>query len=104
MDNLVLVHIIQSSTNLLHNVPSQVLRNFSFLPEKVVELSRKAKLQNEVDVLRISEESVHLDDIGVIQESLDLDLTDKLNHQLTVHILLVYLLQRTHKTSSLVTN
>ena len=80
MDNLVLVHEFQGSANLVYYVLGHVLRNFFFLPEEVVQFPWVAQLQHQVDVVSIGEEEIHFYDVRVVQETLDFNLADHLDH------------------------
>lgn len=73
VDDLIGMHVIQCSADLLDQEASHVFWHFAFLLQEVVELAREAELQSEVDVVFVGEESVHLDYIGVIEETLYLD-------------------------------
>lgn len=98
VDDLVGVHVVQRSANLLHQKSGHILWYFSLLFQEVVKLSRVAEFQCEIDIIFVSEEGVHLDDVGVVQKALDFDLSHQLHDQLAVHVRLVDLLQSTHET------
>ena len=58
---------------------STLLTEFLTVCDDVVKLTIRAQLQDGVERFLISEEAVGLDDVGVVQESLDLQLSDELH-------------------------
>lgn len=46
MYNLILMHVIQCSADLLHDVLSHIFCEFSFLSQEIIELPREAKLKD----------------------------------------------------------
>jgi hypothetical protein len=96
------VHVVQCLADLLHDGASGFLVEFSLLLEEGVELSRAAELLNEVEVLLIAEEAVEPDDVGVVQEALDLHLAGELRQELLIDLLFAYDLYRAYKTGLLV--
>ena len=87
MDHLLLVKVNESLGELPDVIGCPVLRvAFSFLSLEVfIELTAQSKLENEVYVLVVPKEPVHLEDVGVVQKALDLDLSLQLVFHLTLN-------------------
>ena len=75
MNDLILMHVVKCSTDLLYNISRHFFIYFSLLLEEAVELSRKTELQDQVDKLFIRKERKHLYYVWMVQESLDFYLT-----------------------------
>ena len=102
MNYIVFVDVVESLAHLPDDHLAEFLRNRSLLfLEEVVELPRGAQLQHQVDAVLVREESVQLDDVGVVQERLDLDLPDQLLLEDVVQALLVDPLDGAHEPSAL---
>ena len=67
------VQLLDSRADLLHDVCSLEFGHGLTPLQLLVELSSRRKLKNQVDMVLVIEESEHLDDVGVVQELLDLD-------------------------------
>ena len=80
MDDFALVHVIQGLEGILKDNFGQILIEFSFFPQKPVQLPTGAQFHHQVNVPFIAEESVKLDDVGMVEEFLDLDFSDQLNY------------------------
>jgi len=102
VDDLVLVHVVQSPAYLLNNISGHVLRDFSFFLQKIIQLTRVAKFKHEVNVFAVREEVVHFHNVRVIQEGLDFYLSHQLNHQLAADLRFLYLLYGADKICLLV--
>jgi len=72
------VDLVYSLTDLTHDEGDSRLREGLWLLKLVVELSPSAHLQNNVYIRSIVEAAIHFDDVGVVEEHLDLDLADEL--------------------------
>jgi hypothetical protein len=92
VDDLALVHIVQDIADLLYYQLRHVFRDLPLLLEESVELARCAQLLDEVDMLLICEKGIKLDDVGVVEEGLNLYFPDELHQQLSLHVPLAYLL------------
>ena len=103
VNDLVLVHVVQGLAHLLYQVPRHLFRYLPFFAEKVVQLTGVTQLKHQVYVAFIGEEGVHLDDVGVVEETLYLDLPNELHHQFAVDVGLVDLLQSAHEACCLMT-
>lgn len=79
VDDLALVHVVQSSADLLDDDFGHFLSELPLLLEEGVELPRGAELLHQVDVLLVGEEGVELDDVGMVQKRLDFYLTYQLH-------------------------
>jgi len=80
MNDFVLVHVVQSSADLLHDILGHILWDFSLFLQEVVQLSWKAELKHQVDIVLVGEEGEHFDNVGVVQETLDLYLSHQLHY------------------------
>ena len=89
VDNLIFMHVIQSAADLLHYIFGGVLGDSAPALQKAVKLTRKAELEDQVDVAFVCEEGKHFDYVGVAQETLDLYLTHHLHDHRAVYILLL---------------
>ena len=98
VDDLVLVHVVKSPAGLTDYVSGHVFRDSSSLLQKTIELSGNAQLHSQVYKLLVREETVHLYDVGVVQEHLDLDLPQQLHCQLAINLSLLYLFQGANET------
>lgn len=78
MDYVIGVQLVDRLTNLPHDAGHLVLRHRLVLLQLFEELPARTHLQDNVDVNGVVEEAVHADDVGVVQEALDLELSDKL--------------------------
>lgn len=76
VENSVIVQFVQPSQYLLGYNRHFGLCEFRILIHSLVEGSRRAVLQEDVDIFDVEEEPVHLDYIGVVEEHLDLDLSE----------------------------
>ena len=76
---IVIVHILQSVTYLLHHHPDLVLGETTLLFEVVVHVSICTQLHQQVKVAVLDEHRVELGHVGVVQEGLDLYLADQLH-------------------------
>ena len=101
---IVIVHILQSVTYLLHHHPDLVLGETTLLFEVVVHVSICTQLHQQVKVAVLDEHRVELGHVGVVQEGLDLYLADQLHQHLGVraYVALDYLLQGEQETCFLV--
>jgi hypothetical protein len=79
VDDLTLMHVIQSPADLLHDYTSQLLVELPLLLEEGVELPRGAELLHQINMRLVCEESVKLDHVGVVEEGLDLYLPHQLH-------------------------
>lgn len=66
---------------MLDDVGDGGLGEFLFGLDEMVERATRAGLEDEVDVGRGVEEAVEGDDVGVVQEGLDFELTDQLGEE-----------------------
>ena len=89
VDNLVFVHIVQSFKCLLKDIFGQRFGYFAFLFQKIVQLPWVAQFEHQVHVLSIAEKGVHLDNVWMLQETLDLYFPDNLDQKLLVDVLLI---------------
>jgi len=71
MDDLVFVHVVECSANLTDNISGHVLRNSPSLFEIAIKLTRDAELHGQIDEVFIREETVHLDNVRMVQEHLN---------------------------------
>lgn len=78
MEDLVLVHAVDGFQQILGDEGSGLLGEVLVLRDDVVELPIAAQLQQGVEVRFVVEEPIHIDDVGVIQKCLDLELADEL--------------------------
>ena len=91
MDNPQRVYLIDRLTHLLHNKGNPSLRQRLRFLQLMVQLPSGAHLQDDVYIGRIIEATIHLDDVGVVEEHLDLDLSDELlSYLLFMQQLLLY--------------
>ncbi len=99
VDDLERVDLVDGLADLLHDGGHPGLWHGFGLLELVVELPAGAHLQNDVDVALVVEVAVHLDDVGVAQEQLDLQLPDELlRYLLLLKQSLLDHLKRAHET------
>ncbi len=89
VDNLIFVHVVQGFKCLMKDIFGQGFGNLAFLFQEIVQFTRVTQLQHQVNVLIVAEKCVHLDDVWMLQETLDLDFSDHLYQQLLVDVLLV---------------
>ena len=66
MDYFVFVYVIKSLRNLSNDKFSQIFIDILLLTDKVVQLSRDAELENQVDALFITEEGVHFNNVWMV--------------------------------------
>lgn len=78
MDDAQTMDLVDRLADLLHDEGNPGFGEGLSLLELMVELASSAYLENDVDVDRITEAAVHLDDVGVIQKHLNLHLSCKL--------------------------
>jgi hypothetical protein len=99
VDNPQRMDLVDRLADLLHNMRDLGLRHGLTTLELVVQLPARAHLQNDIDIVLVREVTVHLDDVGVVQELLYLQLTDELLRDLLLNQqFLLYHLQRTGET------
>jgi hypothetical protein len=99
VDDLALVHVIQGLKCVFEDDFSEVLVEFAFFTQKSIQLSAGAEFHDQVDISFIAEKCIELDNVGVIEKSLDLDFSYQLNHQFMIDVRLVDALDRHHKPS-----
>jgi len=80
MNDPIAMQLIDSRANLLHESSCLLLRQRLAPLELLEQLPTHSYFQDDVDMLLVFEEAVHLDDVGVVQKLLDFDLSDKLLH------------------------
>jgi len=85
------VHLLETETNLLEPGCSLLRGEFLLLLDVAEETAALHILHDDVKVREVIEETVEFDDVGVVQEHLDLDLVDELL-QHVLHFLLRHLL------------
>lgn len=78
VDNVLRVDVLESLDHLPDVVRCLLLRVALLRAEVLVELPFWAVLEDEVDLVLVEEEAVELDDVGVAQMALDLDLSSQL--------------------------
>ena len=98
MDDLVFMHVVKGPAGLTDDVSGHIFRDSSSLLQKAIELSGNAQLHRQVDELLVREKAVHLYDVGVVQEHLDLDLSQQLDCQFAVDLSLLYFFQGANET------
>ena len=76
--DVMLVHVLNCSTDLSDDVLHCPLVDFHLVLEFLEEVATHTRLQYHVGTLLIHEEMVELADIGVVQERLNLDLSHQL--------------------------
>jgi hypothetical protein len=86
VDNLVFMHIVQCSANLLDYGFCHFFWQFTFFLQKCVELTRVTELKHEVDIFFVREEGIHFDYVWVIQKVLNLYLADQLDYELAIDV------------------
>ncbi len=92
------VNFVDCLANLAHDESDSSFRERLRLLELVVKLSSRSHLQDDVDVGRVVEAAVHLDNVGVIQKLLNLHFPDELiSDLLLVQEFLLDHFQGTHK-------
>lgn len=90
MNDLICMHIIECSADLLHYIFGHLFWYSTLLLKKTVKLSWKAKLKHEIDVGFICKEGVHLNDVLVTKKTLDFYLPHQLDDQFAIHIAFLY--------------
>lgn len=78
MNNSVKMKSIYAFADALHERDPLLVFEFAFDFENVKELSSGTVLENEVDISFVCEESVHANQVDVVEESLNLDLSSQL--------------------------
>ena len=74
------VKLFNRRANLLHQICSFHLRHGLTSLQLLVKLTTQGHLQNNIDVIFVVKTTIHLDDVWMTQVHLDLDLSDKLIH------------------------
>jgi hypothetical protein len=90
---------------LLHNEGyPRFCKGLRFL-ELVIELSSSADLENDIDIKSVVEAAIQFNDIGMVEEHLDLNLPNELiSDLLLVQQFLLYYLQRANKVGVALTH
>lgn len=101
MQDVVLVQVVHRLAHLLQSGTGLFLGQLFFHLYGFEEWALFHVLHHDVNVLAVTEEAIHFDDVGMIQEQANLDLSDELV-QHKPHWLFLYLLYSTQKTSSFV--
>lgn len=78
MDYVLLVDVLQRLDHLTDVVGCLLFRVFLLGPQSLVELTFRAVLEDQVDLVVVEEESIELDNVGVAKVTLDLDLPPEL--------------------------
>jgi len=66
MDYLIFMHVVECFAYLLDYIFGHILRNFTLLLQKIIELTRKAKLQCQIYKIFISKKCIHFYDISIV--------------------------------------
>jgi hypothetical protein len=78
MYNLIAVQVSHRLTDLLYTVRCRSLAQSLLIFDDFVELPRRAQLKQQIDIVFVVEKAVELDDVGVVQVHLDLQLPGQL--------------------------
>ena len=89
MNNLMFMHILKSLSDFSRNDWNSFLSKFLFFLHEIKQLTITAKFHQQINIVWIREISVEFDQIRMIQEHLNLDLSD----QLVYHLGLLFWLQ-----------
>ena len=100
MKNLIFMHQWNRIKQISNNKRSCLL--WKSLPSwnNIEKLSIWAKFHNNVEVILITETSINFDDIWMVKEALNFELTNKLNQEVVVHYSLLLYHFQTHDHSS----
>lgn len=86
MQHIILVHIFHPKTDLPYIFPhSSFWKPADFL-HVVVKILTKTRLKDQICAILINEEVIQPDDMRVVEETLDLDLSDQLQDLVVVHL------------------
>ena len=94
VEDFVLVHAFYSLKEVLGNKGSGLLRKIFVLGDNIVELAVRAEFEKSVEVSLIMEKTVNINDVGMIQEGLDLQLSNELLEDIILNYF--FLLQHFH--------
>ena len=78
VQNIVVVHVLNSVADLLDDAFNFLLREPALEFQILVEAAGRAELHEKVETGLVGEEGVQLDDVGVVQKTLDLYLPHSL--------------------------
>lgn len=76
MSDTIAVHIVNACRDLMRNVSCSVLSNLEVSSIQVLEeVTARTELKNDVDILRVLEDINHSDDVRVLADLKDLNLS-----------------------------
>jgi len=84
MQNIVIMHILNSMTDLLHNISYLLLSESPLQLEVLVEGAGWAEFHQKIEAAFICKYGIELDDVGVIQKALDFYLTNSLGEHFDI--------------------
>lgn len=86
VQDIVLVHILHSKTDLPHVFSHSSLRKSTNFLKVVVEIFAKTRLKDQISAIIINKEVIELNDVRVVKEALNFDLPDELQDLVLVHL------------------
>lgn len=78
VQHIILVHIFHPEADLPYIFPHSSLRKPADLLHVVVKILPKTRLEDQISAVLIDEEVIQPDDVRMVEETLDLDLSDQL--------------------------
>ena len=84
MDYIVVVHVFDSVADLFYDRSDLVLRHRTSVFEVLVEVAAPAQLHQKVEVVVLYKGRIELNDVGMVQKTLDFYLPDSLKEHLAV--------------------
>lgn len=78
MQHIILMHILNSKTDLPHIFPHSPFRKSTDFLHVVVKILAKARLKDQISAVLVNEEVIQPDYVRMVQETLNFDLSDQL--------------------------
>ena len=81
VNNILIMHELNCMANLLHHFSHLLFSKTAILPQRCIDISTAAWLKDQVKMVLVTEESVELDYVGMIQKTLDFYLSNQLVYE-----------------------
>ena len=78
VNDVLIVHKLNCMTHLFDHFANFFLSETALFPERRVDISSTARLQNKIEMILITEESIELNNVRMVKEALNFNLSNEL--------------------------
>lgn len=86
VQHIIFMHVLNSKTNLPHVFPHSPLRKPANFLKIMIKILPKTRLKDQISAILIDKEVIQPDDVRMVEEALNLDLSDELQNLVLVHL------------------